>query len=155
MFKAYKESPHSDWTDNLIQKGIPLVGTVGGAILGGAIGGPGGIGPGMQMGSGIGNAIGGMVSEKPTGEAQMATGLKSGLKGWEEWRQLPPEKKLDTNETGKVPTGTSPTAAAPATIAQLAGTAMGGASNIEGSSDISGQNKLKYKSMYAPRFAQY
>lgn len=137
MFKAYQEPPHSDWTDNLLQKGIPLVGTVGGAIAGGLIGGPAGIGPGMQMGSGIGNAIGGMVTEKPTGEAQMATGLKGGLKGWEEWRQLPPEKKLDTDDKGKIPGA----AATPASISQLA--------NPSGGSSTGG-----YVSSYAPNFAK-
>lgn len=155
MFKAYEEPPEPayDWTDMLVEKGIPLLGTAAGAALGSMV--PGGTMPGMAIGSSLGQMVSGLISEKPTSEAKMAMGTKGLMKGYQDWQQLPPEKRLDTNETGKVPTGTSPTAAAPATIAQLAGTAMGGASNIEGSSDISGQNELKYKSMYAPRFARY
>lgn len=141
MFKAYKEPPHSDWTDNLIQKGIPLIGTVGGAIIGGAAGGPGGIGPGMQIGSGIGNAVAGMVSEKPTGEAQMATGIKSGLKGWEEYRQLPPENKLDTNTKGKIPG--MPTGDDLVKISKIAPT-----------TEDELLQKTQYQSSYAPMFAK-
>jgi hypothetical protein len=102
MFKAYQETPHSDWTDGLLKKGIPIAGAVIGGALG-AIAGPEGIAPGMQIGSGIGNMVGGMVVEDPNSEAKMAKGLETGLKGYKEWQQLPPKKNLDTDEKGKIP----------------------------------------------------
>jgi len=105
MFKAYKEPPKPayDWTDMLVEKGIPLLGAAGGAVAGGLIGGPPGIAAGMSLGSGLGNMVSGAISEKPTAEAKMARGMAGAQQGYKDWRELPPEKKLDTNEEGKIP----------------------------------------------------
>jgi hypothetical protein len=160
MFKAYKEprKPAYDWTDMLVEKGIPLLGTAGGAIAGGLIAGPAGIAPGMAIGSGLGNTISGLASEKPTSEAKMAKGIQGGMKGYEDWRQLSPEKKLDTNESGKIP-GVTP-AAAPVKIPSVAPTATNDFGQMTGaltdtSSNLVGKEEPLYKSTYAPRFARF
>jgi len=139
MFKAYKEPPKPayDWTDMLVEKGIPLLGTAGGAIAGGLIAGPAGIAPGMAIGAGLGNTISGLASEKPTSEAKMGLGMKGAMKGYQDWQQLPPEKMLDTDSKGKIP-GASTT---PASISQL--------TNPSGGSSTGG-----YVSSYAPNFAK-
>lgn len=143
MFKAYKEPPKPayDWTDMLVEKGIPLLGTAGGAIAGGLIAGPAGIAPGMAIGSGLGNTISGLASEKPTSEAKMAKGIQGSMKGYQDWQQLPPEKKLDTDDKGKIPG--QPQSAAPKTqsISELANTSP--AASTGG-----------YVSSYAPNFAK-
>ena len=157
MFKAYQETSHSDWTDNLLKKGIPIAGTVIGGALG-AIAGPEAIGPGMMIGSGIGNMVGGMVTEDPNSEAKVAKGIEGGLKGYQEWRQLPPKKKLDTNEEGKIP-GVTP-AAAPVKIPSVAPTATNEFGQMTGAltdtgSNLVGEEEPLYKSTYAPRFARF
>lgn len=135
MFKAYQEPPKPayDWTDMLVEKGIPLLGTAAGAALGSMV--PGGTMPGMAIGSGLGQMVSGLISEKPTSEAKMGVGLRGAMKGYKDWQELPPEKKLDTNDVGKVPG-----ASAPAGIAKLA----------SGGADTSGG----YMSSYAPQFAK-
>lgn len=158
MFKAYKEPIKSEWTDNLLRKGIPLAGTVIGGAIGAAAGGGAGVGPGMQIGSGIGNLVGGMVTEDPNSEAKVAKGIESGLKGYQEWRQLPPEKKLDTNEKGKIPSTT--TVETPVKIPSVAPASTGDFGQIAGAltgaaSDLVGKDDQMYKSMRAPRFARF
>lgn len=103
MFKSYEEPPKPayDWTDMLVEKGIPLLGTAAGAALGSLV--PGGTMPGMAIGSGLGNLVSGLISEKPTSEAKMAKGIQGTMKGYGDWQQLPPERKLDMNESGKMP----------------------------------------------------
>lgn len=139
MFKAYKEPPKPayDWTDMLVEKGIPLAGSVIGGLAGSAIAPGAGTGAGMAIGSGIGNMISGLISEKPTSEAKMGVGMKGAMKGYQDWQQLPPEKKLDTDDKGKVPGA----AAAPASISQLA-------------NPSSGSSTGGYVSSYAPNFAK-
>jgi hypothetical protein len=105
MFKSYEEPPKPayDWTDMLVERGIPLLGTAGGAIAGGLIAGPPGVAAGASLGAGLGNMVSGAISEKPTAEAKMARGLAGAQQGYKDWRELPPEKKLDTDEKGKIP----------------------------------------------------
>lgn len=143
MFKAYKEPPKPayDWTDMLVEKGIPLLGAGAGAVAGGLIGGPAGIAAGMSLGSGLGNMVSGAISEKPTSEARMAYGMKGAQQGWKDWQELPPKKELDTNDEGKIPglpTGNElvkiPTITPTKEDELLAGT--------------------KYQSSYAPMFAK-
>jgi hypothetical protein len=57
----------------------------------------------MSLGSGLGNMVSGAISEKPTAEAKMAKGMAGAQQGYKDWRELPPEKKLDTDEKGKIP----------------------------------------------------
>lgn len=101
MFRARKEPVHSDWTDNLLQKTPGLVGSVGGAVAGGLIAGPAGIAPGLQIGSSLGNTIGGLIGEGGNSEAKLAKGIEGSMQGYKEWRQIPPEKKLDIDSAGK------------------------------------------------------
>lgn len=137
MFKAYKEPPKPayDWTDMLVEKGIPLLGTVGGAVAGSFV--PGGTMPGMAIGSGLGNLVSGLISEKPTSEAKMGLGMKGAMKGYQDWQQLPPEKMLDTDSKGKIPGA----ATTPASISQLTNPSSGGSTG-------------GYVSSYAPNFAK-
>lgn len=128
----------------LVEKGIPLLGSAGGAIAGGFAAGPAGIAPGMSLGTGLGTTLSGLISDKPTSEAKMAKGMQGAMKGWGDWQQLPPEKKLDISQAGKIPGASSPTATTPATIGQLA---SGGMS--QPSAPSSG-----YVSSYAPNFAK-
>jgi hypothetical protein len=139
MFKAYKEPPKPayDWTDMLVEKGIPLLGAGAGAVIGGLVAPGVGIAPGMAIGSGLGNMVSGLVSEKPTSEAKMGVGMKGAMKGYQDWEQIPPEKKLDTNDKGNVPGA----ATAPASISQLA-------------NPSSGSSTGGYASSYAPNFAK-
>lgn len=103
MFKSYKEppKPSHDWTDTLIEKGIPLAGAALGGVAGSFV--PGGTMPGIAMGTGLGNLVSGLISEKPNSEAKMIKGLEGGMKGYQDWQKLPPAKKLDVNEAGKIP----------------------------------------------------
>jgi hypothetical protein len=160
MFKAYKEPPKPayDWTDMLVEKGIPLAGTALGGIVGGIVAPGAGVAPGMAIGSGLGNMVSGLISEKPTSEAKMAKGIQGGMKGYEDWRQLPPEKKLDTNESGKIP-GVTP-AAAPVKIPSVAPTATNDFGQMTGAltdtgSNLVGKEEPLYKSAYAPRYARF
>jgi hypothetical protein len=160
MFKAYKEPPKPtyDWTDMLVEKGIPLLGIAGGAIAGGLIGGPPGVAAGASLGGGLGNMVSGAISEKPTAEAKMARGMAGAQQGYKDWRELPPEKKLDTNESGKI-TGATP-AAAPVKIPSVAPTATNDFGQMTGAltdtgSNLVGKEEPLYKSTYAPRFARF
>lgn len=143
MFKAYQEPPKPsyDWTDMLVEKGIPLLGAGAGAIAGGLLAGPAGIAPGMAIGSGLGNTISGLASEKPTSEAKMGIGMKGAMKGYQDWQQLPPEKKLDTDDKGKVPG--MPTGDDLVKISKIAPT-----------TEDELLQKTKYQSSYAPMFAK-
>lgn len=107
MFKAYKEPPKPsfDWKEWGVEKGIPLLGTVGGGIAGALIapGDPAAISTGAQLGGNLGGALSGALTDKPIGQAQMMKGLEGGLKGYDTWQQKVDTKKLQTNLQGKEP----------------------------------------------------
>lgn len=140
MFKAYQEPPKPsyDWTDMLVEKGLPILGGAAGAVIGGlSPAGPAGIAPGMSLGTGLGTTLSGLISNKPTAEAKMAKGIEGAQKGWKDWRELPPEKKLDTDEKGKIPG--LPT-----------GDELVKIPTITPTTDEDLKEKTKYQSMYAP-----
>lgn len=74
------EKTGEDWSDKLLTKGLPMLGTIGGAIIGGKMGGPTGAMGGAQAGQQVGTAIGGLFSDDPYSAARTQSSLMGGAR---------------------------------------------------------------------------
>ena len=101
MFRAYQPpAEHEDWTDSLINKGLPIVGGVIGGVAGGLAGGAPGAIAGAAGGLGLGQSLAGTLTGRgATGEAKVEQGLATGLKAYELYgKTVKPYTDLQTQE---------------------------------------------------------
>lgn len=161
MFKAYKEPPKPsfDWKEWGIEKGIPLLGTVGGGVAGALIapGDPNAISIGSKLGGNLGGALSGALSDKPQSQAQMMKGFEGAIGAKDDWTKKIKTGKLQTN-----PTGTNPqqSPAQPETttpqVQQIAPESALAAPSVIPATNVSGeQEEYPYMSNRAPRFARF
>ena len=73
--KVKLEKTGEDWSDKLVNKGLPMLGSVAGTIVGGYMGGPAGAVGGAQAGQQLGSALGGLISDDPYSTAKTQQSL--------------------------------------------------------------------------------
>jgi hypothetical protein len=79
--KVKLEKTGEDWSDKLVNKGLPIAGAVAGGIIGGKMGGPTGAVSGAQAGQQLGSALGGLISDDPYSTAKTQQSLYGAAPG--------------------------------------------------------------------------
>jgi len=79
--KVKLEKTGEDWSDKLVNKGLPMLGSVAGTIVGGYMGGPAGAVGGAQAGQQLGSALGGLISDDPYSTAKTQQSLYGAAPG--------------------------------------------------------------------------
>lgn len=73
--KVKMQKTGEDWSDKLVNKGLPILGSVAGGVVGGYMGGPAGAVGGAQAGQQLGSALGGLISDDPYSTAKTQQSL--------------------------------------------------------------------------------
>jgi len=72
--KVKLEKTGEDWSDKLVNKGLPILGAVAGGVIGSKAGPTGAVG-GAQAGQQLGSALGGLISDDPYSTAKTQQSL--------------------------------------------------------------------------------
>lgn len=119
MFRRVPEKiERTDWTDTLVNKGLPIAGGIAGGIIGGMSGGAPGAMAGAQAGLGAGQTLSGLFGQDEYSKARMMQGVETGLKGYQQYQKAIPVGIQTGGEGTSVPSQ-QPMSAPKTTVSSL------------------------------------